>query len=349
MATIYIVLLVLLVNTSYQQNIIPDHKRRQCNALQSSEVMEKALPEIRRYFQSELQSSRRKREEIKSFLSGTNDSLQVFKTKLETYRGHNNEMKASLGAITAELEINRRYKQKTNVSLGVIQSELETSRKQIVGMNVSFELFQAELETSRQLQMEMNSSLEVSRRQNEEMKASLDVIQSELEQRRRQNEEMKDSLAVVQAESKITREHLRLVIRGCELAWVHHGGYCYLFVRTHLNFEEAKVRCQHHNAYVAEVRSENEQHFIMTELKKIDGYKFPSYYLGGYYNRAENEWIWERTGETIGYTRWAPGEPNDFRRQEDCLFMRSRRDRLWIDAQCRVKSYFICMKSLIPS
>ncbi|XP_033724882.1 perlucin-like [Pecten maximus] len=257
-----------------------------------------------------------------------NASLGIIKTESEISRRQKEEMNASLGAITTELETNQRYKQKMNVSLGVIQSEMETSRKQVAGMNVSFELFQAELETSRQLHLEMNASLEVSRRQNEEMKASL---------------------AVVQAELNITREHLRLVIRGCEDDWEHHGGYCYLFVQTKVNYKGAKARCQQDNAYVAEVRSEKEQQFIKAELDKIDGNKSPSYYLGGYYNREENEWIWERTGKTIGYTRWAPGEPNDSGRREDCLFTWAKRDRLWNDASCQFKSYFICMKSLIPS
>ncbi|XP_021347184.1 low affinity immunoglobulin epsilon Fc receptor-like isoform X2 [Mizuhopecten yessoensis] len=60
MKCVVLMLIVLLqVDASYQQNILPEHKRRHCNALQTSDIMEHALPEIRRILQTEAEKNRR--------------------------------------------------------------------------------------------------------------------------------------------------------------------------------------------------------------------------------------------------------------------------------------------------
>ncbi|XP_021363321.1 perlucin-like protein [Mizuhopecten yessoensis] len=61
----------LQIYGSYQQNILPEHKRRHCNALQTLDIMEHAMPEIRSILQEESNKARRQYEEIVSFLRGS--------------------------------------------------------------------------------------------------------------------------------------------------------------------------------------------------------------------------------------------------------------------------------------
>ncbi|XP_060082825.1 collectin-12-like [Ylistrum balloti] len=66
MKYVCLVLVLLQVNASYQQKILPEHRRRHCNALQIADIMEHALPEIRSILHSELGYIRRQIDEVKA-------------------------------------------------------------------------------------------------------------------------------------------------------------------------------------------------------------------------------------------------------------------------------------------
>ncbi|XP_069102804.1 ladderlectin-like [Argopecten irradians] len=106
------------------------------------------------------------------------------------------------------------------------------------------------------------------------------------------------------------------------------------------------------NAYVADVTSEQEHEFIKAELLKLKPVNpvRDTYYLGGQFNRTINEWIWERTGEKFGLTKWdvANGEPSDENNNENCLQTQRHRYFLWNDVPCRghFPDNVICKKSV---
>ena len=37
----------------------------------------------------------------------------------------------------------------------------------------------------------------------------------------------------------------------------------------------------------------------------------------------EGHWVWESSGVPLTFTNWLPGEPNNFKGNQDCLLIRS--------------------------
>ncbi|XP_060072877.1 perlucin-like protein [Ylistrum balloti] len=58
------------INVIYQQNILPEHKRRHCKALQTLDIMEYALPMIRRILKEDSEKIRQEYEQVFTSLKG---------------------------------------------------------------------------------------------------------------------------------------------------------------------------------------------------------------------------------------------------------------------------------------
>ncbi|XP_069103069.1 fibrinogen-like protein A [Argopecten irradians] len=135
---IYIVVMVLvLVNTTYQQTMGPE--REFCKAVQENEILEKALPLIRRHLEAETESSKLQMDEV-------NAELTAVKAELEATKEQNNAMNVSLEAVKAELETTKQRNNAMNVSLEAVKAKLETTKQRNNAMNVSLEAVKAELE-----------------------------------------------------------------------------------------------------------------------------------------------------------------------------------------------------------
>ncbi|XP_069103190.1 fibrinogen-like protein A [Argopecten irradians] len=118
---IYIVVMVLvLVNTTYQQTMGPE--REFCKAVQENEILEKALPLIRRHLEAETESSKLQMDEV-------NAKLKAVKAELEATKEQNNAMNVSLEAVKAELETTKQRNNAMNVSLEAVKAELETTKQ----------------------------------------------------------------------------------------------------------------------------------------------------------------------------------------------------------------------------
>ena len=59
------------------------------------------------------------------------------------------------------------------------------------------------------------------------------------------------------------------------------------------------------------------------------------YWLGANDRQAEGQWVWV-DGTPLIFSKWAPGEPNDFNGVQDCSYA-GRFDRLWDDVGCEIK------------
>ncbi|XP_021347791.1 snaclec B9-like [Mizuhopecten yessoensis] len=70
MRAVFLVLVFVQVDITHQQNILPEHRRRHCQALQTSDIMEQAMPELRRIIEAESAKVRRKYEAILATLKG---------------------------------------------------------------------------------------------------------------------------------------------------------------------------------------------------------------------------------------------------------------------------------------
>jgi len=64
-------------------------------------------------------------------------------------------------------------------------------------------------------------------------------------------------------------------------------------------------------------------------------------------SNAKNHWYWktgDHSRETMGYTNWYHGEPNDSGGNEDCILMWKNRNYQWNDGTCDDYYCFICEK-----
>jgi len=91
-----------------------------------------------------------------------------------------------------------------------------------------------------------------------------------------------------------------------ETAEVFAGnGHKYTVINTSKSWTNAKKDCEKRGGYLVTITSEDEQKFIEDLLKKNGN--LPNYWLGGYYEKRNWQWV---TGEPFDYTNYMPGEPN---------------------------------------
>ncbi|XP_021342186.1 perlucin-like protein isoform X2 [Mizuhopecten yessoensis] len=227
---VFMLLVLVQVNVSYQQHILTEHKRRHCKALQTSDIMEHALPEIRRILQAEAENTRR-----------------------------------------------------------LLQTETENTRR---------------------------------------------LLQAEPENTRRQHGEFVFASALRGS-----------ILVRCGTGWVYYDNNCYWFSQTSKTWEEAIEICENKNSYLADIRSDEENRFVKMKLISINEVMVLNYhyYLGGHL--TEGKWTWRRSGEFIGYTDWAPKEPNNHKGVESCLSLQGSSAFKWNDVECTATNVaFICKK-----
>ncbi|XP_033759265.1 C-type lectin domain family 17, member A-like [Pecten maximus] len=154
---------------------------------------------------------------------------------------------------------------------------------------------------------------------------------------------------------KLRREHEDLLAKlngliplTCPEGWVLYDQSCYLFsLWRFASWLAARDYCQSKDAYLAEIRSDPENEFVKTQLRKMVMKDVPmidrSYYLGGTDEGHEGDWIWARTGESIIYNNFIPPEPNSYKSlPENCLTMFAFLNYTWNDDLCDSPQYAIC-------
>ncbi|XP_060601412.1 perlucin-like [Ruditapes philippinarum] len=135
---------------------------------------------------------------------------------------------------------------------------------------------------------------------------------------------------------------------GCPIDFIKHENSCYhIFATPTLKWWEAMAYCQIYGGgagTLATVESESEQLFLENEMKKA----FPNssrrhYWLGANDVTHEDTWVWIKKDEYVQeYTPWAPGEPNNEGKSENCLGLYDRYQYKWNDAPCNEQQGFIC-------
>lgn len=58
-----------------------------------------------------------------------------------------------------------------------------------------------------------------------------------------------------------------------------------------------------------------------------------------------SKFIWSNSGKEITSTQWSPGEPNDFKGEEDCIEMKTATGK-WNDKSCDNDAFFMCEMNL---
>ena len=61
----------------------------------------------------------------------------------------------------------------------------------------------------------------------------------------------------------------------------------------------------------------------------------------------EGSWIWIRTGESLDFSAWNTGEPNNTYNNENCLWLEkfeNNADFKWVDSRCFLNAKPICQR-----
>lgn len=96
-----------------------------------------------------------------------------------------------------------------------------------------------------------------------------------------------------------------------------YKGHKYQVFTTSISWGDAYLECQKHGGYLVSVNDKDEQKFLnslMTAVGKMEKTPKHLYWLG-LFNDTEGKWAWA-DGQKLGYTNWAPGEPNSLEGDE---------------------------------
>ena len=133
---------------------------------------------------------------------------------------------------------------------------------------------------------------------------------------------------------------INLTFTGCNQndGWKGFNNYCYKHVQDLKTWDNAKTDCVAAGSYLVTIHSEEEQDFVSSIIPvNVD------VWMGGNDLATEGDWVWE-DGKPWGvYTKWRPGEPNNYQDNEDCLLM-VEREKTWNDKECSAQQSSVCKK-----
>ena len=124
---------------------------------------------------------------------------------------------------------------------------------------------------------------------------------------------------------------------------------CYRLSEDSHSFTECQSEiCGPMGSTLACVRSEDENnriHELLSTENAKNGEMWGAW-IGFHEGKAEGDWAWTSTCNS-DYTRWHPGEPNDYCVDEDCTMMAPELwGRQWVDASCELDAYCLCEHDL---
>jgi len=144
---------------------------------------------------------------------------------------------------------------------------------------------------------------------------------------------------------------------------------CFLFANqyTQASHADATAICKGHDAWLAELEEGGRDNGwvvgqLMNRLSEkpqnnaeLKGPHFEDqWWIGAksYTHHDEHQpgkWVWEHLNQTVEWFDWAPGEPNDYHRQQCMSYLRYRYDPFyqtyeWNDWDCNDVADYICEK-----
>merc|ERR1712037_664165 len=118
-----------------------------------------------------------------------------------------------------------------------------------------------------------------------------------------------------------------------------------------LTWEEAAENCwTNYKAHLVEIKNEEQQDFLRTILGLFPDDDVYGWWIGATDLNREGSWYWAHSLESMEYSGWFPGEPNNYLGDENCALIWSNevpnRKSFWNDYHCSYDSYSICQQTL---
>ncbi|EYC25002.1 hypothetical protein Y032_0012g1633 [Ancylostoma ceylanicum] len=131
---------------------------------------------------------------------------------------------------------------------------------------------------------------------------------------------------------------LQLTLATCPFGYVYQQqtNRCYKFVTAQQAFYMAEENCQETNAHLVSIYSSAENIWL-SQYAAQQGMKGPFY--TGLNRLIKSQWSWT-DGNSVNYTRWAPGEPNA---NAQCA-AENPSDGTWITVSCSTSYPYVCVQ-----
>merc|ERR1719264_2150728 len=98
------------------------------------------------------------------------------------------------------------------------------------------------------------------------------------------------------------------------------------------------------------LKNEEQQDFLRTILGLFPDDDVYGWWIGATDLNREGSWYWPHSLESMEYSGWFPGEPNNYLGDENCALIWSNevpnRKSFWNDYHCSYDSYSICQQTL---
>uniref|UniRef100_A0A8C5ZX53 E-selectin n=1 Tax=Marmota marmota marmota TaxID=9994 RepID=A0A8C5ZX53_MARMA len=119
------------------------------------------------------------------------------------------------------------------------------------------------------------------------------------------------------------------------------AGWTYNVSRRRMTYDEASAYCQQRYTHLVAIQNKEEIEYLNATLSYS-----PSYYWIGI-RKVNGVWIWVGTQKplTEEAKNWAPGEPNNKQKNEDCVEIYIKRPEgsgMWNDESCSKRKLALC-------
>ncbi|XP_066288232.1 plasminogen-like [Branchiostoma lanceolatum] len=112
--------------------------------------------------------------------------------------------------------------------------------------------------------------------------------------------------------------------------------------KSHYQAEQA---CEADGGHLVDIKTESLHNFILDMVREVNPYRDQDYWIGLNDKRTYNVWTWS-DGTPLsgcGFSKWAPGEPNDGAGTgQDCGQLWAAVGLRWDDDFCSIRKRFIC-------
>ncbi|KAK7113644.1 C-type lectin-like isoform X2 [Littorina saxatilis] len=122
----------------------------------------------------------------------------------------------------------------------------------------------------------------------------------------------------------------------CPEHWTTDNDSCYILMEQKKTWKKAQSTCRKFGGNLATIANPSENHVLDKLLPETEAW------IGLRDHVNEGTFKWIKTSTTPLWTNWAPGEPNNARRNEYCVVIMPGGN--WNDEPCSYIRKFICEK-----
>ncbi|XP_060067997.1 perlucin-like protein [Ylistrum balloti] len=129
----------------------------------------------------------------------------------------------------------------------------------------------------------------------------------------------------------------------CRGGWIGFRESCYYLSHGVATWVEAGEICNMLGGFLAMIETAEELTFLKSELVHLHQHDASTkqYWIDGNDLEIENVWRWIKTGQTITFTDWAPGEPNAAE-NDNCLNLWGKSGFRYADNPCEEHYNYVC-------